>query len=105
MIYWNVRGDTDGFPVTSSSKDCVMISGFSVSVLKSIFSGKDLKDLTPWDNVKEILDNTRYNPIIDKIRQVAEEPYFSIYNVDIVDNTEIMSSKSGIFSYISDYFK
>merc|ERR1719440_393844 len=42
IIYWNLRGNTVGFPVDAAAPNTQMISGFSPSLLKLVLSGKDL---------------------------------------------------------------
>ena len=40
IIYWNLRGDTAGFPVAADAPNTQMLSGFSPSLLKLVLSGK-----------------------------------------------------------------
>eukprot|EP00966_Prymnesium_polylepis_P007407 170347-Prymnesium_polylepis.1 len=42
IIYWNLRGNTVGFPVQADTPNTQMLSGFSPSLLKLVLSGKDL---------------------------------------------------------------
>jgi hypothetical protein len=118
MIYWNVRGDTDGFPVVSTQSNCQMVSGFSVSILKSIFDGKNLADITPWISVRDMLDSARYRAVYNKVKEVAESPYFNVYDLledvnvisddecndnDINSSDELISNNS-IVSFLQSYW-
>jgi len=40
IIFWNVRADTVGFPVTSDQKGVMMLSGYSPALMKFILSGE-----------------------------------------------------------------
>jgi len=72
QIYWNLRGDTVGFPVQSDTPNTQMISGFNVSVLKLFLSGEDPESFTPstpWDTFKNAITNKRY----DVVRRICSE--------------------------------
>jgi hypothetical protein len=111
FIYWNVRGDTNGLPVVSSQLGCQIVSGYSIAILKEIFKNQDLTNITPWSNLQSTLDGNRYETIKNNVSSIAEEPYFSYYTQtqpDIVHKKEILSEptqSSGIFSFISSFFK
>ena len=42
IIYWNLRGNTVGYPVQADAPNTQMLSGFSPALLKLVLSGKDL---------------------------------------------------------------
>ena len=66
QIYWNLRGDTVGFPVQSDTPNTQMISGFNISVLKLFLSGDDVSSFTsptPWDTYTKAMNNERYNVV------------------------------------------
>ena len=42
IVYWNLRGDTAGFPVQADAPNTQMLSGFSPALLKLVLSGEDL---------------------------------------------------------------
>jgi hypothetical protein len=89
IIFWNLRGDTTGFPATADTEGVTMLSGFSPSLLKLLLSGEDLEEgeeiieevinadgdvvLTktkgkrrPIDVVRAALDDSQY----DKVRAI-----------------------------------
>ena len=49
LIYWNMR-NTNGFPCSTTRENVIMVSGYSIDVLNSVFSkGPDaLKKMKPW---------------------------------------------------------
>lgn len=117
MIYWNVRGDNNRLPTYSKHTNLLLISGFNVSIFKEILKTQTLDNITPWMNIKCILDNERYEPIMQIIRNASEPPYFRHYA--IASDTEVLNdtsspvtsyrskntqNKGGFFSYFSNYF-
>jgi hypothetical protein len=87
IIYWNLRGDTNGFPAQADSAGVTMLSGFSPSLLKLLLSGEALEQdivkevinedgdvvvvkekvkKTPYDTLRAALDDVEY----DKVREV-----------------------------------
>jgi hypothetical protein len=61
IIFWNLRGDTKDFPVRSDTPGVTLLSGFSPTLLNSIMTDVTL---TPYDILRQILDNPRYDNII-----------------------------------------
>jgi hypothetical protein len=61
IIFWNLRGDTKDFPVSSNTPGVTLLSGFSPTLLNSIVTGVTL---TPYDILRQILDNPRYDTIV-----------------------------------------
>ena len=88
ITFWNLRGDTIGFPAQQETQGVTMLSGFSPSLLQLLLSGEDVDDnetiseiinedgdvvlvkekatKTPYQTVRKCLDNQEY----DKIREV-----------------------------------
>jgi len=79
FIFWNLRGDTTGFVTTSSQKNVQLVSGFSVDLLKQVFSvgNTSLESVTPWLSLQAALKNLRYIPVIDTCFKTQEKPFFS----------------------------
>lgn len=77
QIYWNLRGDTVGFPVQSDTPNTQLISGFSVALLKLFLTENDVGSYTepvklaptPWDTFRKAVDSENYYVI----RQVCSE--------------------------------
>ena len=76
IIYWNLRGDTRGFPVEANTPNTQMLSGFSPSLLKLLLDGEPLvieevatdgtvtrREVTPEETLRKALDDERYNRI------------------------------------------
>lgn len=57
VILWNLRGDTDDFPVTCDAKGAIMLSGFSPSLLAVIL---DNDELTPLTMMFKVIRSERY---------------------------------------------
>ena len=82
IIYWNLRGDTPGFPVESSTLNTQLLSGYSPSLFKLILDGEPLeieevsesgevvkRKVTPLETLRKCLDDTRY----DDVRVILSE--------------------------------
>jgi hypothetical protein len=76
IIYWNLRPNTTGFPVESSTLNTQLLSGYSPSLFKLILSGEPLeieevsesgvvikRQNTPLETVRKCLDDTRYDDV------------------------------------------
>jgi hypothetical protein len=50
IIFWNLRGDTRGYPCTADAPNVQMLSGFSPSLLKLLLDGEPL----PTDEAEEV---------------------------------------------------
>ena len=92
IIYWNLRGDTAGFPVEANAPNTQMLSGFSPSLLKLVLSGKDLvgdeKEVkladgtttvvregpTPEETVRAALDDAAFDPVRLALAGIKEGP-------------------------------
>lgn len=66
MIFWNLKGNTGDFPVSSSEKGVIMLSGYSPALLKGVMEGRDIN---PLDTTLEIIRGPRY----DKVAQPAHQ--------------------------------
>ena len=42
LVFWNVNGDSDDFPVNTNDDNTALISGFSPSIMESILSTTNL---------------------------------------------------------------
>ena len=76
IVYWNLRS-TSGFPVLSFMNNVSMLSGFSQVIMNSLCErGVDgLKDCTPWEMFKHLLNNKRYiwiDETLDNIELFAD---------------------------------
>ena len=103
ITFWNLRGDTTGFPAQADTEGVTMLSGFSPSLLKLILSGENLQDeevitevidedgdvvlvkekvkKTPYHTIRKALDDTAY----DKVREIlgrSNEGLLAGYNFE-----------------------
>merc|ERR1719263_962921 len=92
IIYWNLRGDTVGFPVKADAPNTQMISGFSPALLKLVLGGKDLvadeKEVvmpdgttkkvreapTPEETLRAALDDSAFDPVRLALAGVEKGP-------------------------------
>jgi len=99
QIYWNLRGNTVGFPVQSDTPNTQMISGFNVSVLKQFLSGDEFsfEPPTPWDTLVSALSNKRYNLVRQKCSESDEKTLvhfkFSVITWTASDDIRTKSDK------------
>jgi len=72
ILFWNLR-QTSGFPVLTEQKNVTMISGFSPALLNQFCNkGIDaLKNVNPWTQLVDSLDNIRFNPPFSIALEVA----------------------------------
>ena len=92
IIYWNLRGDTAGFPVAADAPNTQMLSGFSPSLLKLVLSGKNLvgdehevtmpdgtvklvrEGPTPAETVRAALDDEAFDAVRLALATVKQGP-------------------------------
>ena len=84
IIYWNLRSTT-GFPVLSFMDNVSMLSGFSPVLMNSLCEkgSEGLRDCTPWEILKQQLNNNRYI-WIDKV----------LDNVELFTDISILNEKA-----------
>jgi hypothetical protein len=91
IIFWNIAGDTRGYPVDANQPNVQMLSGFSPSLLKLLLSGEPLvnevlaedgtmlkQQISPAETLRKALDDSRYFPI-RKILSESVEGLFKKY--------------------------
>ena len=116
IIYWNLRGDTRGFPVEANTPNTQMLSGFSPSLLKLLLDGEPLvieevatdgtvtrREVTPAETLRKALDDERYNRI-RAILSDSNEGVLSQYTFTPPLSEESYESSDSIDSYDSDYY-
>jgi hypothetical protein len=69
IIFWNLRGDTSGFPVDSKCENVQLLSGFSPSLFKLILTGQQSTNCTPEQIFKNAVNDEAYNTI----REIVEK--------------------------------
>ena len=92
IIYWNLRGDTVGFPVEASAPNTQMLSGFSPALLKLVLTGAELEVVeeevvqpdgtvkvkrggpTPEQTLRAALDDTAYDAVRLKLSALTSGP-------------------------------
>jgi hypothetical protein len=74
ILFWNLR-KTDGFPVKTTQKNVTMLSGYSEYLLNVLCERgvEDLKKITPYIQLKNILDNERYKMFGEFMKNYVEQ--------------------------------
>jgi hypothetical protein len=70
-VHWNLRADTDGYPVKSCENNVQAITGYSASLLDLILTGKP--EPSPYDTMRRKLDSTRYDAVRSIILPILEK--------------------------------
>lgn len=67
LVFWNILSRTQAIPVTENELGVALVSGFSPSALKAVFSQK----LEPLEILLDLLDSERYN-LVDEALQAIQ---------------------------------
>lgn len=61
IVFWNLRS-TDGFPTTSTTKNTVMVTGYSPVIMNAFVENgvTSVIELNPWNSMVNILNHQRY---------------------------------------------
>ena len=64
IIYWNMR-TTSGFPTATNEPGCILVSGYTMDVIEELENKgpTSLQNITPWENLKNILEKPRYSKL------------------------------------------
>ena len=69
IIFWNLRGDTNGYVNKSDQEGTTTMSGFGASSFKAFMSGTFKIENTPWDTLKDMLESERLRKL-DRILNI-----------------------------------
>jgi hypothetical protein len=85
VVFWNLRGDTSGFPTDGQEEGIQMLSGYSPSLLKLLLNGEPIilettdengeqikVKKTPIETVLKVLNDELYNPVREIINKSSE---------------------------------
>ena len=113
IIYWNLRGDTRGFPVEANTPNTQMLSGFSPSLLKLLLDGEPLvieevatdgtvtrREVTPAETLRKALDDERY----DRIRSILSDSNEGVLSQYTFTPPLSDEDSDSIDSYDSEYY-
>lgn len=76
ITFWNLRGDTDNFPVRGDTPGVDMVSGFDANMFKMLVQGEldAASRPDPSQTFREkVLEDERYAPVKAKVFQVLKE--------------------------------
>jgi len=79
VIFWNLRGDTKDFPVSSDTVGVDMVSGFSPNLLKLFLSGS-LDEAVAQMGLEEE-EKPRQDPMVTVRKALDDERYFAVREV------------------------
>ena len=65
-VHWNLRADTDGYPVQAHENNVQAITSYSASMLDLILTGKPAP--TPYETMRRKIDGERY----DAVREIVK---------------------------------
>ena len=109
IIFWNLRGDTEGIPVESEQPGVKLMSGFSPSLLKYVLLGEELQENAeieegenktrkdnPQETLQKILNDSQYDLVREFLSKSTEnglrEYYFEKTNepevLSVVDQSQ-----------------
>ena len=80
IIFWNLRGDTKGFPVMKNTSNVKMLSGFSPNLLEYVLDG----------NVSENINTTDTTNTINSVSAKSETPYITMRRILDDDRYELV---------------
>ncbi|CAK9249949.1 unnamed protein product [Sphagnum jensenii] len=73
IVFWNLRGDTSGFPAQANSPNVQLLSGFSPALLKLALSGEPVvptaengnmeAQVDPYETFRKMVDDERYDAV------------------------------------------
>jgi len=64
LTFWNINSiNDDNKPAQQNDKGVVLISGFSVAILKTLLSGVFTPELTPYEMMMEVINDDRYSAV------------------------------------------
>lgn len=78
IVFWNVNGASSDFPVSVDGHGTVLISGFSLSVMKTILNSKDF---SPYSVMRDTLDSDRLRQVRVALG-VEDEKKMEVVDVD-----------------------
>jgi hypothetical protein len=64
IVFWNLRGDTDSFPVSTSEEGVLMLSGYSPNLLQCLLENRTP---SPLQLMLEIIHHPRYDCILPSL--------------------------------------
>jgi hypothetical protein len=82
-IFWNLNGMTPGFPATETTKGVQLVSGFSQTLMKQVFTGEyklvvdetkgsALISVDPWSGFVKAITSETFHPVLKVVLLVKE---------------------------------
>ena len=70
IVFWNLRGDTQGFPAGATENNVQMLSGFSPSLFQALVNNQPADPVDPIRTLHDVLHNERYLAIRSALEEV-----------------------------------
>jgi hypothetical protein len=109
IVFWNLRGDTTGFPAQANDENVQMLSGFSPSLFNSLVTGETAvtaegatgadgagratNKVTPYDTMRKLLDDERYDSVREVLSNSTEQALEQYQFVRPPPSAELQQSK------------
>ena len=90
IVYWNLRGDTNGFPAEGHTPGVTMLSGYSPSLMKVLLDGDPIP--TPFSRVRKTLDDKEYNKIRKVLNSLPEKKLEFYRMEEVMDKMDMDGS-------------
>ena len=92
IVFWNLRGDTDGYAASANTPNVQMLSAYSPALLKLVLAGGDIvgeeiemimpdgtvktirEGITPWETLRLALDNKDFYPVRAILSDITSGP-------------------------------
>jgi len=103
IIFWNLRGDSNGFPTQSDTQGVTMLSGYSPSLMKLLLNGDstevDVEEggmvvvggqivkRDPYKLLRSALDNEEYDKVRNRLN-CSQEGLLKFYESNTSENVE-----------------
>lgn len=95
IVYWNLNCK-DGTPVSGSTPNTVLLSGYSPSLFKYLMFGEDVPEVTPLTIYRQMIDDKIYDSIRSVISSSSEgifSGYFFTPVIEESDDRKVSSSE------------
>lgn len=111
IIFWNLRGNTAGFPAKANAQNVQMLSGYSPSLFRFVTEGvvkveeeeaqgemdvervvKQKAQVDPYMTLRKVLDDVRYDAVRQVIVDVAEGVFSNYLWAPVAVPTETAAS-------------
>jgi hypothetical protein len=91
IVYWNLRGDTNGFPAKGHTLGVTMLSGFSPSLMKVLLDGDSIP--TPYSGLRKVLDDKEFDNVREILNSLSEKKLKFYKMKEMITNDRVSSDQ------------